>query len=216
MKTRASMLRRDRRREKYASPDTPPKPTSNDFVLSDVVLSPAKLPTPWLYDSEKLLEDLDRVRECVLRIPLTLDAHGPINVALCAVWELRQRLSYLIGLRACHAGRLESACGRKGKTRDGSNRCEQSSPSRRSARRAAKKIERCLRVFAFGSYEIDSKRYGSRHGRSKAARPLAKRANNYALRSRLCGSGPIDLTLKLGASADFLAVLPSSAASRCS
>ena len=64
------------------------------------MVPPAKLPTPWLYDSEKLLEDLDRVRECVLRIPLTLDAHGPINVALCAVWELRQRLTYLIGLRA--------------------------------------------------------------------------------------------------------------------
>jgi hypothetical protein len=69
-------------------------------MLSDVVLSPTKLPTPWLYDSEKLLEDLDRVRECVLRIPLTLDAHRPINVALCAVCELRQRLTYLIGLRA--------------------------------------------------------------------------------------------------------------------
>src|SRR5437660_12561778 len=55
---------------------------------------------PWLYDSEKLLEDLDRVRECLLRIPLTLDAYGPVNVALCAVWELRERLTYLIGLRA--------------------------------------------------------------------------------------------------------------------
>jgi len=130
MKTRASMLRRDRRREKSAPPDTPSKPISDDFVLSDVVLSPAKLPTPWLYDSEKLIEDLDRVRECVLRIPLTLEAHGPINVALCAVWELRQRLNYLIGLQACHAGRLESPCKSKGKTRTGSNPCEQSSPSR--------------------------------------------------------------------------------------
>ena len=94
------MIRRERRRAKSAPVDTPPKPTSNDFVLYDVVLPPTKLPTPWLYDSEKLLEDLDRVRECVLRIPLTLDAHGPINVALCALWELRQRLTYLIGLRA--------------------------------------------------------------------------------------------------------------------
>src|SRR5205823_14057600 len=85
---------------KCASPDIPPKPTSNDFVLSDVALPPAKLPTPWLYDSGNLLEDLDRVRECILRIPLTLDAHGPINVAPCAVWELRERLTYLIGLRA--------------------------------------------------------------------------------------------------------------------
>src|SRR5436309_1297562 len=100
MKTRASILRRDRRREKSALPDAPPKPTSDDFVLSDVVLPLAKLPTPWLYDSEKLINDLDRVRELILRIPLTLDAHGPLNVALCAVWELRQRLTYLISLRA--------------------------------------------------------------------------------------------------------------------
>jgi hypothetical protein len=94
------MLRRERRLAQNALPDAPPKPISNDFVLSDVVLPLERLPTPWLYDSEKLLEDLDRVRECVLRIPLTLDAHGPINVALCAVWELRERLSYLISLRA--------------------------------------------------------------------------------------------------------------------
>src|SRR5438477_11656866 len=72
--------------------------------LSDVIISPSKLPDPWLYDSGKLLEDLDRVRECILRIPLTLDAHGPINVALCAVWELRERLTYLIGLRATMQG----------------------------------------------------------------------------------------------------------------
>jgi hypothetical protein len=100
MKTRASMIRREQRRAKSAAADTPPKPTSNDFVLSDVALPPTKLPTPWLYDSGNLLEDLDRVRECILRIPLTLDAHGPINVALCAVWELRERLTHLIALRA--------------------------------------------------------------------------------------------------------------------
>ena len=94
------MIRREQRRAKCASSDTPPKPTSNDFVLSDVALPPTKLPTPWLYDSGNLLEDLDRVRECILRIPLTLDAHRPINVALCAVWELRERLTYLIGLQA--------------------------------------------------------------------------------------------------------------------
>ena len=94
------MIRREQRRAKSAAADTPPKSTSNDFVLSDVVLPPTKLPTPWLYESGNLLEDLDRVRECILRIPLTLDAHGPINVALCAVWELRERLTYLIGLRA--------------------------------------------------------------------------------------------------------------------
>jgi len=93
------MLRREQRLAKCAPAHNPPKPISNDVVLRDVVLPPAKLPTPWLYGSENLLEDLDRVRECVLRIPLTLEAHGPINVALCAVWELRERLTYLIGLR---------------------------------------------------------------------------------------------------------------------
>ena len=99
MNTRSSKLRRSQRLAEHQKKRRISR-SRNDVALSDVVLPTTKLPTPWLYDSEKLLEDLDRIRECVLRIPLTLDAHGPINVALAAVWELRQRLTYLIGLRA--------------------------------------------------------------------------------------------------------------------
>ena len=117
------MIRRERRLAECPPPpaDTPPKPISPDVVLRDVVLPPTKLPTPWLYDSENLLNDLDRVRECVLRIPLTLEAHGPINVALCAVRELRERLSLLDRFTSYDAGRLESTCERNGKTRAGRN-----------------------------------------------------------------------------------------------
>src|SRR5438552_6039231 len=105
--------------------------------LSDVIISPSKLPDPWLYDSGKLLEDLDRVRECVLRIPLTLDAHGPINVALLAVWELRQRLTYLIGLRAAMQDDWKTRASGKDKTHAGRYRCEQAPPVATAARRAA-------------------------------------------------------------------------------
>jgi hypothetical protein len=100
MNTGRSILRREKRLEQAAGAERLLSPTRHDIPLSDVVIPPSKLPDPWLYDSEKLIADLDRIRECVLRIPHTQDAHGPINVALCAVWELRERLTYLIGLRA--------------------------------------------------------------------------------------------------------------------
>jgi hypothetical protein len=100
MNTRRSILRREKRLEQATIVERLLPAIRDDVVLSDVVIPPSKLPDPWLYDSEKLLEDLDHIRECVLRIPLTLDAHGPINVALCAVWDLRERLTYLIGLHA--------------------------------------------------------------------------------------------------------------------
>ena len=45
MKTRASMIRREQRRAKSAAADTPPKPISNDFVLSDVALPPSLMRT---------------------------------------------------------------------------------------------------------------------------------------------------------------------------
>src|SRR4051794_634295 len=41
-----------------------------------------KLPDPWLFDSEKLLRELDRCREMVLLIPApTHDTHFAINIA---------------------------------------------------------------------------------------------------------------------------------------
>ncbi len=62
--------------------------------------APEKLPDPWLYDSACLLLDLDRVRELILQIPLTAASYSPANVAIAAVWDLREKVRYLLGLHA--------------------------------------------------------------------------------------------------------------------
>jgi hypothetical protein len=59
-----------------------------------------KLPDPWLFDSESLLRELDRCRELVLEIPITNPnaTHFGINVAVTAIWNLRENLRYLLAL----------------------------------------------------------------------------------------------------------------------
>jgi hypothetical protein len=61
---------------------------------------PEKLPDPWLFDSESLLRELDRCRELVLEIPITNSnaTHFGINVAVTAIWNLRENLRYLLAL----------------------------------------------------------------------------------------------------------------------
>lgn len=61
---------------------------------------PEKLPDPWLFDSESLLRELDRCRELVLEIPITNPnaTHFGINVAVSAIWNLRDTLRHLLGL----------------------------------------------------------------------------------------------------------------------
>src|SRR5437868_197617 len=60
---------------------------------------PEKLPDPWLFDSESLLRELDRCRELVLQIPApTHAAHFAANIAVAALWNLRQNLRYLLHL----------------------------------------------------------------------------------------------------------------------
>jgi hypothetical protein len=61
---------------------------------------PEKLPDPWLFDSQSLLRELDRCRELVLQIPIT-DHHAThfgINVAIDALWNLRETLRHLLRL----------------------------------------------------------------------------------------------------------------------
>ena len=60
---------------------------------------PERYPEPWLFDTEAMLKELDRVRELILQIPLHQDTFGPANTAVAAVWELRERLRYLLLLR---------------------------------------------------------------------------------------------------------------------
>ena len=60
---------------------------------------PEKLPEPWLFDSESLLRELDRCRELVLQIPATTHAvHFASNIAIDAIWNLRETLRYLLHL----------------------------------------------------------------------------------------------------------------------
>lgn len=58
-----------------------------------------QLPDPWLFDSEKLLNELDRCREMVLLIPATThETHFACNIAINSIWNLREQLRYLLGL----------------------------------------------------------------------------------------------------------------------
>jgi hypothetical protein len=58
-----------------------------------------KLPDPWLFDSEKLLREIDRCREMVLLIPApTHETHFAVNIAVSAIWNLREDLRYLLTL----------------------------------------------------------------------------------------------------------------------
>ncbi len=57
-----------------------------------IMILPEKFPDPWLYDTAAILADLDSIRELILRIPLTKESFAPTNVAVAAVWELRDRL----------------------------------------------------------------------------------------------------------------------------
>jgi len=55
--------------------------------------TPDKLPDPWLFDSEKLLRELDRCREIVLLIPApTHETHFAVNNAISAIWNLREQM----------------------------------------------------------------------------------------------------------------------------
>jgi hypothetical protein len=61
---------------------------------------PEKFPDPWLFDSEKLLRELDRCRELVLQIPIgnTHATHFGINIAVDALWNLRDTLRHILHL----------------------------------------------------------------------------------------------------------------------
>src|SRR5262249_15206761 len=61
---------------------------------------PEKLPDPWLFDSESLLRELDRCRELVLEISIAHphQTHFDINIAVNALWNLRENLRYLLAL----------------------------------------------------------------------------------------------------------------------
>ena len=60
---------------------------------------PEKLPDPWLFNSEKLLRELDNCRELVLKIPVhDSETHFAANRAVYALWDLRYTIQFLLQL----------------------------------------------------------------------------------------------------------------------
>lgn len=57
-------------------------------------------PDPWHYDSVRLLQDLDRVRQLILGIPVTAQSHGPAQTAVDAMWRLQEDLRYMLRLHS--------------------------------------------------------------------------------------------------------------------
>jgi hypothetical protein len=62
--------------------------------------TPEQLPDPWLFDSESLLREVDRCRELVLEISIAHphQTHFDVNIAVNALWNLRESLRYLLAL----------------------------------------------------------------------------------------------------------------------
>ena len=59
----------------------------------------AAFPDPWLFDSEKLIRELDRCRELFLAVPSNGDQHAvhmAVNIAIDSLWNLRQTLRHLL------------------------------------------------------------------------------------------------------------------------
>jgi hypothetical protein len=59
-------------------------------------VTPEKPPTPWLADSEWLLEELAKTREAILRIPARLDNASDIKSAIDRIWHLERTLRDLL------------------------------------------------------------------------------------------------------------------------
>ena len=62
--------------------------------------TPEQLPHPWLFNSEKLLNELDRCRELILQIPIndSQATHFGIKTAVDRIWNLTQTIRYLLSL----------------------------------------------------------------------------------------------------------------------
>jgi hypothetical protein len=61
--------------------------------------TPDKMPDPWLFDTEKLILELDRCRQLANAIPCNGDLHAThlgIKTAVNAIWNLREHLRYLL------------------------------------------------------------------------------------------------------------------------
>jgi hypothetical protein len=96
MNTQASKQRRLRRLAVPArSNETTPQKTRTAPEAGPATLD------PWLFDTEKLLGQLDRIREAALRIPLAShEVHLATQAVVDQIWRLREYLRELLNIRA--------------------------------------------------------------------------------------------------------------------
>lgn len=95
MNTQASRARRQRRF--LHDPAIPPR--SKHPKPAPDPATHAQLPDPWLFDSEELINALDKIRETILRIPnATHEVHLRTLAAIDEVWRLREHLRELLAL----------------------------------------------------------------------------------------------------------------------
>jgi hypothetical protein len=57
------------------------------------------LPDLWNYDSERLLKELDGIREMILRIPATLETRSALQSAIDRIWRVEQDVRFLLFLQ---------------------------------------------------------------------------------------------------------------------
>lgn len=61
----------------------------------------APLPSPWLFGSEALLRELDRIRETALQVPVNGDSnatHFGLQIVINTVWTLRENIRYMLAI----------------------------------------------------------------------------------------------------------------------
>jgi len=93
MQPASSQLRRQKRLSAQLADELrkPPIPSALRPAPNEQI-PPDKLPDPWLF-SEKLLRELDRVREMIILIPTpTMEVYNTANNAISAIWNLRDDL----------------------------------------------------------------------------------------------------------------------------
>lgn len=91
MNTATSRARRQQKLQPLAQPRYS-APKARPLLPPEEALSRGKLPTPWLADSEWLLEELAKTREQILRIPFRLDNASDIKSAIDRIWNLERTL----------------------------------------------------------------------------------------------------------------------------
>jgi hypothetical protein len=103
MNTKVSRKRREQRRASSTgfTVEVANPPHGDVTKEPDSLIRLQSFPDPWLFDSEKLLRELDRCREIMLNVPNNGDRHAThfaLNIAINAIWSLREQLRHLLHL----------------------------------------------------------------------------------------------------------------------